>query len=176
VESFIEVIYTFTAVQNSQKRQKTGGFAYVLAYKSLKTQFFALKYLTRYTHETFFEEYIDIKIFRSLSRCGVIPVRSFESHIRPQPHRLGLTLQSPGKVFQNLGIYFIKSGCSVVEYLTIFSLCDVILLLNPAAHWSETKSGVNITTGFQILVRYVAVCSIYCQLGYYIYLFMYLYK
>jgi hypothetical protein len=35
-----------------------GGFAHILAYKSPKTPFFALKYLTRYTHETFFEECI----------------------------------------------------------------------------------------------------------------------
>jgi hypothetical protein len=56
--------------------------------------FFALKYLTRYTHETFFEEYINFKIFRNLSHCGVIPVRNFGSHIRPQPHGLGLTMGS----------------------------------------------------------------------------------
>jgi hypothetical protein len=37
--------------------EKTGGFAHVLAYKSPKTLFFAQKYLTRYTHKTFFEEY-----------------------------------------------------------------------------------------------------------------------
>jgi hypothetical protein len=86
-----EVIYTFTAKRNSQKRQKTGGFAHVFAYKSLKTPFFAIKYLTRYTHETFFEEYINMKIFPNLSHCGVIPVRSFRSQIRPQPHGLGLT-------------------------------------------------------------------------------------
>ncbi len=55
-----------------------------------KCRFFALKYLTRYTHETFFEEYVNFKIFRNLSHCGVIPVRSFGSHIRPQPHGLGL--------------------------------------------------------------------------------------
>ncbi len=72
--------------------KKKGGFAHVLAYKSPKTPFFALKYLTRYTHETFFEEYINIKNFRNLSHCGVIPVRSFGSHIRPQPHGLGLKL------------------------------------------------------------------------------------
>ncbi len=72
--------------------EKTDGFAQVLAYKQPKTPFFALKYLTRYTHETFFEEYINIKIFRYLSHCGVIPVRSFGSHIRPQPHGLGLNL------------------------------------------------------------------------------------
>ncbi len=70
--------------------EKTGGFTQVLAYKSPKTPFFALKYLTRYTHETFFEEYINIKNFRKLSHCGVIPVQSFGSHIRPQPHGLGL--------------------------------------------------------------------------------------
>jgi hypothetical protein len=44
---------------NIQKRQKTGGFAHVLVYKSPKTMFFAQKYLTRYTHEMFFEEYIN---------------------------------------------------------------------------------------------------------------------
>ncbi len=85
-----EVIYTFTAIRNSQKRRKNGCFAHVFAYNSPKTPFFALKYLTRYTHDTFFKEYINFKIFRNLSHCGVIPVRSFRSHIRPQPHGLGL--------------------------------------------------------------------------------------
>ncbi len=41
-----------------------GGFAHVLAYKSLKMPFFAQKYLTRYTCEMFFEEYINFKIVR----------------------------------------------------------------------------------------------------------------
>jgi hypothetical protein len=72
--------------------EKTGRFTHVLAYKSPKTPFFALKYLTRYTHEMFFEEYINIKNFRNLSHCGVIPVQSFGSHIRPQPHGLGLNV------------------------------------------------------------------------------------
>jgi hypothetical protein len=45
-----EVMYTFTAIRNSQKRQKTGGFAHILAYKSPKTPFFAQKYFTRYTY------------------------------------------------------------------------------------------------------------------------------
>jgi hypothetical protein len=71
--------------------EKTGGFTHVFAYKSPKTLFFAIKYLTTYTHEMFFEEYINIKIFRNLSHCEVIPVRSFGSHIRPQPHGLGLS-------------------------------------------------------------------------------------
>jgi hypothetical protein len=82
-----EVIYTFTALRNSQKRRKKGGFAHVLVYNSLKTLFFTLKYLTRYTHKTLFEEYIlhfdlsqkaeeyiNFKNFRNLSHCGVIPV------------------------------------------------------------------------------------------------------
>ncbi len=89
VESFIEVIYTFTAVRNSQKRRKTGGFAHVLAYKSQKTLFFALKYLTRYTHETFIEVYTNFEA-HNLSCCRDIPLQSFGSHIRPQPHGLGL--------------------------------------------------------------------------------------
>jgi hypothetical protein len=62
-----EVIYTFIAVRNSQKCENMGGFAHVLACKLPKTPFFTLKYLTRYTHETFFEEYINFKIFRNLA-------------------------------------------------------------------------------------------------------------
>jgi hypothetical protein len=87
-----EVIYTFTAVRNSHKKngEKTGGFAHVLAYKSPKTLFFAQKYLTRYTYETFFEEYTNFQA-HYLSHCKVIPLQSFGSHIRPQPHGLGLT-------------------------------------------------------------------------------------
>jgi hypothetical protein len=55
-----------------------------------KNIFFADKYLTRYTHEMFFEEYINFKIVHNLSHCGVIPVQSFGSHICPQLHGLGL--------------------------------------------------------------------------------------
>jgi hypothetical protein len=62
---------------------------HVLANKSPKTPFFAQKYLTRYTHETFFEEYMNFET-HYLSPCRVIPLQSFGSHIRPQPHRLGL--------------------------------------------------------------------------------------
>ncbi len=86
-----EVIYTFIAVRNSQKRRKTGGFAHILAYKSPKMPFFALKYLTRYTHETLFEEYTNFE-GHYLSHCREIPLQSFGSHIRPQPHGLGLTM------------------------------------------------------------------------------------
>jgi hypothetical protein len=89
VKRFIEVIYTFTAIRNSQKRQKTGGFAHVLAYKSPKTPFFALKYLPRYTHKTFFEEYTNFEA-QYLSCVRDIPLQSFGSHIRPKPHGLGL--------------------------------------------------------------------------------------
>ncbi len=54
--------------------EKMGGFAHVFANKSLKTPFFAQKYLTRYTHDMFVEEYINFKIVHYLSHCGVIPV------------------------------------------------------------------------------------------------------
>jgi hypothetical protein len=60
-----------------------------LAYKSPKTPFFAQKFLTRYTQEMFFEEYTNFEA-HYLSHCRVIPLQSFGSHIRPQPHRLGL--------------------------------------------------------------------------------------
>jgi hypothetical protein len=69
--------------------EKTGGFAYVLAYNSPKTPFFAQKYLKRYFHETFFEEYTNFQA-HYFSHCIVIPLQSFRSHIRPQPHGLGL--------------------------------------------------------------------------------------
>ncbi len=77
-------------IEREKNGEKTGGFTHVFANKSPKTPFFAIKYLTRYTHETFIEEYINFKNFRKLSHCGVIPVRSFGSQIRPQPHGLGL--------------------------------------------------------------------------------------
>ncbi len=79
--------------------EKTGGFAHVLAYKSPKTPFFALKYLTRYTHKTFFEEYTNFE-GHYLSRCRDIPLQSFGSHIQPQPHGLGLK-SSPARGWSN---------------------------------------------------------------------------
>jgi hypothetical protein len=68
-----------------------GRFAHILAYKLPKTPFFAHKYFTRYTHETFFEVYTNFEA-HYLSRCREIPLQSFGSHIRPQPHELGLIL------------------------------------------------------------------------------------
>ncbi len=38
----------------------------ILAYKSPKTPFYTQKYLTRYTQEMFFEEYINFKIVHYL--------------------------------------------------------------------------------------------------------------
>ncbi len=54
---------------------------------------FSLKstYLTKYTQEMFFEKYVNFQN-HYLSHCGLIPVQSFGSHIRPQPHGLGLSL------------------------------------------------------------------------------------
>jgi hypothetical protein len=48
--------------------EKTDCFADVLAYKSPKTPFFDLKYLTRYNQETFFEEYTNFEA-HYLSHC-----------------------------------------------------------------------------------------------------------
>jgi hypothetical protein len=56
------------------KKAKKGGFAHVWAEKSPKTLFFAQKYFIRYTHEMFFEEYINFKIVHYLSHCRVILV------------------------------------------------------------------------------------------------------
>jgi hypothetical protein len=69
--------------------KKTGSFTHVLAYNSSKKLFFAQKYFTRYTYETFFEEYTNFEA-HYLSHCRVIPLQSFGSHICPQPHGLGL--------------------------------------------------------------------------------------
>jgi hypothetical protein len=69
--------------------KKMGSFAHVLANNSPKTPFFAQKHLTRYTHETFFEEYTNFEA-HYLSHCRVIPLQSFGSYIRPHPHGLGL--------------------------------------------------------------------------------------
>jgi hypothetical protein len=77
--------------------EKTGSFEHFVAYKLPKMLFFAKKYLTRYTPETFFEESINFKIFRYLSDFGVMSVQSFGSDIHPQPPRLRLKL-SPEKV------------------------------------------------------------------------------
>ncbi len=52
---------------------------------------FAQKYLTRYTHKTFFEEYMNFET-HYLSHCRVIPLQSFGSHIHLQPHGLGLKI------------------------------------------------------------------------------------
>jgi hypothetical protein len=81
----------FKAARNRQKRRKKGGFVQVLAYKLPKTPFFAQKYLTRYTHETFFEKYTNFEA-HYLSHCRVIPLQSCGSCIRPQPHGFGLTM------------------------------------------------------------------------------------
>ncbi len=84
--------------------EKTGGFTHVLAYKSPKTPFFALQYLTRYTHEMVFEVYTNFAA-HYLSRCRDIPLQSFGSHIRPQPHRLGLSVKH--SLTRYFGYFFI---------------------------------------------------------------------
>ncbi len=63
VEGVIEVKLTFKATRNRRNQQKTCGFAHVLANKSLKTPFFAQKYLTRYTHKMFLRNTSILKLF-----------------------------------------------------------------------------------------------------------------
>jgi hypothetical protein len=90
VEGVKEVIYAPMPPGMYKNGEKMGCFTHCLAYKLSEMPFFAQKYLTRYTPETFFEEYINFKIFLYLRRCGVIPVQSFGSHICPQLPALGL--------------------------------------------------------------------------------------
>ncbi len=47
--------------------------------------YFKVQYVhvTRYSPETFFEEFMNFKLFCYLSPCYVIPVQSFGSHSRP---------------------------------------------------------------------------------------------
>ncbi len=71
---------------------KTAGFPQFMALKLPKTPFFAQKYLIRYTPKMYFEKYINFKIFHYLMRCGVIPIQSFGSHIRPLPSRFFFSL------------------------------------------------------------------------------------
>jgi hypothetical protein len=47
----------------------------------------------------FFDENINLKTCFYFRRCGVIPVPSFGSHIRPQPSGLGLTAISSAQLF-----------------------------------------------------------------------------
>ncbi len=79
VERVIESNKPSMPPKKYENGEKTGGFVHVLAYKSRKRPFFTQKYLTRYTHEMFFEEYINFKIVHYLSHCRVIPVQSFGS-------------------------------------------------------------------------------------------------
>ncbi len=110
--------------------QKTGGFVHVLAYKSPKTPFFAQKNLTRYTHETFFEKYVNFPN-HYLSHCGVMPVQSFGSHIRPQPHGLGLRCRNKFYDLKRKLYFNLKNKISVVQSMlkknllaeTTFSPC-----------------------------------------------------
>jgi hypothetical protein len=53
-------------------------------YRLKNVPFFTSKYLTKYTPKTFFKEYINFLKICYLRRYGVIPVKSFESHIGPQ--------------------------------------------------------------------------------------------
>ncbi len=113
------------------------GFAHILACKSPKTQFFAQKYLIRYTHKRFCERYVNFQN-HYLSHCGVVPVQSFRSHIRPQPHGLGLI----PLIFPQFLEHFIPTCyyCSLLFHIWI-SLISFNIPLHPPSY--PTRSSVN---------------------------------
>jgi hypothetical protein len=66
------------------KRCKNGQFNTLIDFKISENVVFYLKVI-KYTLETFFKGYVNLKIFHYPRHCGVISVQSFGSHIRPQP-------------------------------------------------------------------------------------------
>ncbi len=50
-----------------------------------------------------------------LSRCRVIPLQSFGSHIRPQPYGLGLTLSSTAQVICDLVFLMLTAQKSIKQ-------------------------------------------------------------
>jgi hypothetical protein len=63
VEGVKGVIYATMLPWKYKNSEKMGGFAHILAYKLQKTQFFAQKYLTRYTPKTFLRNTLILKFF-----------------------------------------------------------------------------------------------------------------
>jgi hypothetical protein len=57
---------------------------------------FCSKVLNKIYSRDFFEEYMNFET-HYLSHCRVIPLQNFGSHIRPQPHGLGLRTSNPYK-------------------------------------------------------------------------------
>jgi hypothetical protein len=93
---------------------KTAGLPHVMTLKTPKTRFLKLKVLNKIYSRHFFEDYINFKNFRYLRRCGVIPVLSFGSHMRPKPPRLGLKWFP--SLFMELQIYIKADFFSVISY------------------------------------------------------------
>jgi hypothetical protein len=92
VEGVKEVKYDFKAARTIQ-RLKNGQFPALSDLKNAKNAFFYLKVLNKiYFQDKFLRNTLFLKIFCYLRRCGVIPVQSFKSHIRPQPPGLGLKM------------------------------------------------------------------------------------
>ncbi len=86
-----EVIYTFTAVGNSQKRRKKQAVSRTFWPVNRQKCSFRSKVFNKIYSREFFEEYTNFE-GHYLSRCRDIPLQSFGSHIRPQPHGLGLNV------------------------------------------------------------------------------------
>jgi hypothetical protein len=70
----------------------------------------------------FFEEYTNFE-GRYLSRCRDIPLQSFGSHIRPQPHGLGLSTKKLKKI-RNPEAFCLLSKL-LQAFIYLFILCMV---------------------------------------------------
>jgi hypothetical protein len=87
---------------------KNGQFPTLTDLKDAKNILFYLKVLNNYTPKTFYEEYINFKIFCNLRRYGVIPVQNFGSHIYPQSPGLGLTLSLTTFFVSLVSLHYVK--------------------------------------------------------------------
>jgi hypothetical protein len=99
---------------------KTGGFAHVLAYKLPKKPFFAQKYLTRYTHEMFFEKYVNFQhLYLSQVLHEVKKVPSFFYRNMWKTMLYVTLLRAAGSKYKTI-VYFLNN--SLQCYHDIYSL------------------------------------------------------
>jgi hypothetical protein len=85
VEGIKGVQYAPMPPEMYKNSENTGSFPALFGLLNAENAIFHSKVLTRYTPETFFEEYVNFEIFCYLRHCGVIPVQSFRIHVRPTP-------------------------------------------------------------------------------------------
>jgi hypothetical protein len=79
-------------------RAENGGFLHFLALKTPKTQFFALKYLMRYTPKMIFEEYINFKKFCNLRHCVSYTCSKFQESYMPPAIRIRFNRSFPNRL------------------------------------------------------------------------------